>query len=926
MNKKYCSFFTILGMAVVLIGLTSCNNFLKGADLRDQLESTIAYANAPTYKIIVEADKDCGQLKKPITGEINQKVSDVFEIKFEPVTDYTFMRWEASSEYLPEGESIKDYIEFEEPGNPETKVHFKKALNSIVITAVCPHLPYVDFTLTSTNYTFVDLKGDFNPSVGIHRCTDTHTYTLSYDPFTDWEFVRWEIYDARTKQVIPNDTYIHIENPQSKSTIYSFVEAPVDQEIQIAIRPIIAERPQVISYAPMGSNINKDTAIQVLFDREIDPSCIYYTKEEMDEMIANGVADSPLYQGTVDGKTIYKGYKKGNKNFYKNIMIINQRNNENINHYFLSPYIEKGTTLIIPADKNMNGYLQILVTIERGICSKEAKTAQMAGSKKWTYLTNNKVDDRPIFIVKDEEHPYEAKYSQDGEDLPIETPADIDPVNGDGIQTLNFINDSSIYLKVRLHKNTTGGTLEQQKFNICTQKLYDANYDSVNQAVVKTAVDYTSNDGYDADFEGNISLPDADGVYSIYFEFKDSAGHTITYPEEQKYYVTKDTSHVSEITDLTVNYNKTNGKVTLAWTNQNPCKDIYYEVQRTDLQNNTTNETLYIGESPNPSIVLTAGDLSSDRYSYSITAFERCGNQSQTVTKKVYPILAKDFVYVEGMAKKITDSYTPSSNVLITNRTISIPNMLVCDHEVTQKEFTQYMMLHNSTTFDKGTGDDYPAYYVNWFDTIIYCNLRSKAEGLTPVYSYKKGNDNNSSTNVDDWVDDNYIYERNGKYFSKWRFYYDYNNLTINKAANGYRLPEEVEWEYIARGGNNTQTFTYSGDNDSNEVGWYYGNSSVNGTRTTHPVKSKKANTLGIYDMTGNVAEYCFDDYKMSLGSSTPSPVVNIDSPGKKIIRGGNFIDPVHSVADRIDTFDTRDNPKNTNGFRVVRTFFDTIE
>ncbi len=912
-------FFNFSIIILILFSVISCNNFLTGAELREQLESTIAYANAPTYKILVQADKDCGQLKKPITGELNQKVTDVFEIKFEPVTDYTFMRWEASSEYLPEGESIKDYIEFEEPGNPETKVHFKKALNSIVITAVCPHLPYVDFALTSTNYTYVDLKGEFIPSVGTHRCTDTHTYTLSYDPFTDWEFIHWEIYDAKTKQIIPNDTYIHIENPESKTTTYSFTAAPVDQEIQIAVRPIIAERPQIISYSPMGSNINKDTAIQVLFDREIDPSSIYYTQEEMDEMIASRIADSPLYQGTVDGKTIYKGYKKDNKNFYKNITITNQRNNENINHYFLSPYIEKGRTLIIPADKNMNGYLQILVTIERGICSKEAKNAQMSGSKKWTYLTNNKIDDRPIFIVNDEEHPYVAKYSADGEELPIETPPAEIPANGDGIETLNFTEESGIYLKVRLHKNTVGANLPAS-FYVCTQKLYDANYNKVTASEVKKAVTYTSNDGYDADFDGTIPLFDTDGVYSIYFEFKDNDSHTINYPQEQKYYVTKDTNHVAEISDFSIDYDKGTGEISLTWTNAQPCKDIYYEVKRTD-STNTTTENLYTGTSSDQSIILDAENCPADRYTYSITAFERCGNKSSTVVKKIYPLLAKDFVYVEGIEKKITESYTPSSDVLLKNRTISIPNMLVCNHEVTQKEFTQYMMLHDGTTFNRGIGDNYPAYYVNWFDTIIYCNLRSKAEGLTPVYSY------NDSTVVDDWVDNNDICKKDGKYYSRWHFYYDYENLTINKEANGYRLPEEVEWEYIARGGKNTQTFTYSGSNNLDEVAWYLGNSFISPNYMAHAVKTKKANTLGIYDMSGSVAEYCFDDWKQNLTNSDPSPAISSSSRYNKVIRGGDFNNNAQlKVKERGEKFDCRSDPGTKNGFRVVRSFFDTID
>ena len=73
-----------------------------------------------------------------------------------------------------------------------------------------------------------------------------------------------------------------------------------------------------------------------------------------------------------------------------------------------------------------------------------------------------------------------------------------------------------------------------------------------------------------------------------------------------------------------------------------------------------------------------------------------------------------------------------------------------------------------------------------------------------------------------------------------------------NTSANGFRLPTEEEWEYAARGG---QNYTYSGSDNLNEVGWHVGNS---GNRT-HPVAQKKSNGFGLYDMSGNVLEWCWD-------------------------------------------------------------------
>jgi formylglycine-generating enzyme required for sulfatase activity len=103
-----------------------------------------------------------------------------------------------------------------------------------------------------------------------------------------------------------------------------------------------------------------------------------------------------------------------------------------------------------------------------------------------------------------------------------------------------------------------------------------------------------------------------------------------------------------------------------------------------------------------------------------------------------------------------------------------------------------------------------------------------------------------------------------------------------SKTGKTYRLPTEAEWEYAARGGNKSNGFKYSGSNNIDDVAWYDGNS---GSKT-HPVGQKKANELGIYDMSGNVLEWCIDWYKGYPGSTDVDDYTGPDH----VIRGGCWV------------------------------------
>lgn len=104
------------------------------------------------------------------------------------------------------------------------------------------------------------------------------------------------------------------------------------------------------------------------------------------------------------------------------------------------------------------------------------------------------------------------------------------------------------------------------------------------------------------------------------------------------------------------------------------------------------------------------------------------------------------------------------------------------------------------------------------------------------------------------------------------------NQLT----GENFRLPTEAQWEYAARGGNKSKGYIYSGSNTIDDVAWYYSNSSF----TTHPVKTKAPNELGIYDMTGNVWEWCSDWYG-SYSSAAQTDPTGPSTGSSRVGRGG---------------------------------------
>jgi sulfatase modifying factor 1 len=323
--------------------------------------------------------------------------------------------------------------------------------------------------------------------------------------------------------------------------------------------------------------------------------------------------------------------------------------------------------------------------------------------------------------------------------------------------------------------------------------------------------------------------------------------------------------------------------IRLIWK-ENSTNEMYYLIQR---QTNGSSAWDSIGVSTQN--MFTDSSLSPvTKYHYKVTAANGAGRSMTTPPASATTLLRPYGPIVGGM--RLIEGGTfqmGQSGISEPVHSVTLSAFYIDTTEVTQADYLSLMGVNPSW----GTGDlKKPVESLTWFDAVLYCNARSKLEGKDTVYTYTgvSGTPGAGCSGL--------------------------TALAIDLSKNGCRLPTEAEWEYACRGGTTT-TYWWGADTiGMGDRAW----TPNNGGSGTHTVATKLANVYGLYDMTGNVWEYCNDWYTGYTAGAVTDPAGPVTTGATRVLRGGSTMDDSDDVRSANRSSVSPANRIHIFGFRAV--------
>lgn len=285
------------------------------------------------------------------------------------------------------------------------------------------------------------------------------------------------------------------------------------------------------------------------------------------------------------------------------------------------------------------------------------------------------------------------------------------------------------------------------------------------------------------------------------------------------------------------------------------------------------------------SVTITSGTTGDKTY-YAVYKTSSTSNNAATTSSATGSI---EFVAVQGGTVPLAANYMPV-----------VSNFSMGKYEITRKQWENVMQDFPSWMITPtGNADNNPVDSISWYAAIAFCNKLSIMENKNPCYSVRVSGQEVNWANLA-FADIPTAVNT------------DWDAATCDMNQNGYRLPTEAEWEYAARGGINHSPYEYSGSDTVDDVAWYGSNSS----NVTNEVGQKAPNALTIYDMSGNLSEWCWDWYNYPYETSVTNNPTGVSTGSNRINRGGDrscINTDVLKVSDR----GTND-PTIGHGLRIV--------